>query len=472
MQLNCDQRELSIKDMRLGNSNGENRKVLVLAYQFPPDGGSVQRVTRFVQYLPDLGWNPIVITRRMEKASEEVQELLDLLERRAKIIRVGPFPLWRQLLVRMAGFGQRQPIASQCLTVQSTDSRRPMRISGLLRSMLRSTYRTLREWFVWPDSAIWWLPSAFAAAIFQIASNRIDAIYVVSPPHSVHLLGIMLRRLTGVRLVADYRDPWATDMDIVTPTHLHRRAHVWAERICLRNADAVITTTDYHSDYVRTQIGEEAAHRVCTITNGYDAAAMENLPEYDGTHFEIVYAGAFAATRRLTPLLSAVQLLRDREPETFAHVSIRVIGKPNRLLESNVQAYGLSQKVRFQSHLPYRQVMRELSQSAVLLLVVHSDEYIAKTCIPAKLFEYLATPRPILAISPAGAAAALVEKFKAGVVLHPEDIEGIAQAVTEFYRQYRAGRLVRHGSPEDIQRFERRSLTESLSRILETPTVN
>jgi glycosyltransferase involved in cell wall biosynthesis len=423
----------------------------------------VQRVTRFVQYLPEFGWDPVVITRRMNKASAGNLELLNLLQQHTRIIRVGPFAFWRRLRARVAGSGHGPAVAAGAFPAFAAAR------SLNLRAMVRSAYRSLREFFVWPDAAIPWLPCAFFAALYQIATTKVDAVYTVSPPHSVHLVGAALRRLTGVRWISDYRDPWATDPDLILPTRLHGTAHRLAEGLCLRSADAVMATTNFHSNYIRSQMAADAAHRVHTVTNGYDAAEMTDLPEFKGTPFEIVYAGGFGYSRRATPLLSALQWLREREPEVFVGLSVRIIGTPNPLLTAEVQSFGLLEKVKFQTHMPHHQVLRELSQSAVLLLVVHSDEYVAQMCIPAKLFEYLATGRPILVISPPGSAAALVEESGAGAVLHPEDIEGIARAMVAFYRQYQRGELVRLDSPDMLRRFERRSLTESLSKLLERP---
>lgn len=437
------------------------RRVLVLAFQFPPDTGSVQRVTRYVQYLPDFGWDPAVVTRRIDSHTPADISLLRQLESRAKILRVGPSPFWRRMRARLA-LPADASVGNTAPRMEPNRGRRYL----TFRTLLRRCYHASRHWLVWPDAAITWLPSAFFAALRQIANGRVDAIYTVSPPHSVHLVGVVLKHLTGVHWVADFRDPWASDPDIVMPTRFHRAAHMWAEGLALKTADQLVTTTDFHTDYIRGRLPEEAAKRVRTITNGYDAEEMAGLPAFQCHRFEITYAGGFGNSRQATPLLRALTQLRAHAPEVARHVFVRFIGTPNPLLEAEVTEFGLESRVEFADHLPHRRALEELARSAVLLLSVHSDPYVAQICIPAKLFEYMAVGRPILAISPPGAAAALVEESGCGVVLHPNDIDGIERSIVEYYRQFMRGELQVVCAPEVLRRFERRGLTEALSRIL------
>lgn len=437
------------------------RRVLLLAFQFPPDTGSVQRVTRYVQYLPDFGWDPVVVTRRIDSRAPADTSLLRQLESRAKILRVGPSPFWRRMRARLAPPAE----ASAGNTAPQTGRNRRGRHSTI-RSLLRRCYHASRHWLVWPDTAITWLPSAFVAALRQIATGKVDAIYTVSPPHSVHLVGVALKRLTGVRWVADFRDPWASDPDILMPTRFHRAAHIWAEGLALKTADQLATTTDFHTEYIRGRLPREAASRVRTLSNGYDAAEMADLPAFPGHRFEITHAGGFGYSRQATPLLRALTQLRAHAPEVAEHVFVRFIGTPNPLLVAEVAGFGLQDRVEFADYLPHRRALEELARSAVLLLSVHSDPYVAQISIPAKLFEYMALGRPVLAVSPPGAAAALVDESGCGVVLHPDDIDAIERAIVEYYRRFTRGELHAVCAPEVLQRFERRSLTKALSRLL------
>ena len=432
----------------------------MLAFQFPPDTGSVQRVTRFVQYLPEFGWDPVVITRRIDSCAPFDTSMLRQLQDRAKILRVGLPPFWNRLRARLA-----RSVASPAGNTTPSGDQQCEPRQRTFKSVLLDCYRTLRLWLVWPDSAVTWLPSAFFAGLWQIATGKVDVLYTVSPPHSVHLVGVALKRLTGVRWVADFRDPWANDSEMVTPTRFHRAAHLWAEGLVLKSADQLVTVTDFRTGWF-SPLPQAAASRLYTITNGYDAREMTDLPPFLGKRFEIVYAGGFYATRRATPLLSALKQLSAHAPELAKEISVRIIGTHNPLLVAEVAEFGLQGQVEFTDHLPHRRAVEELARSAVLLLAVNSDTRVAQIAIPAKLFEYLAIGRPILAISPPGVAAALVVESGCGVVLHPDDIDGIEQAIFEYYHEFIRGDLHVTCAPEVLQRFERRELTEALSMLL------
>jgi glycosyltransferase involved in cell wall biosynthesis len=439
--------------------NCRRRTVLVLAFQFPPETGSIQRVTRYVQYLPDFGWDPVVLTRRVDSHALADASLLGRVAGRAKIRRVGPFPLWRRIRAGLA------PRAASVATKTGPPGGQIRLNDKGFRGIARACFRTLRRWLLWPDEAIFWLPSALFAALRQMSTRKVDAVYTVSPPHSAHLVGAALKRLTGVRWVADFRDPWVNDPDLIVPTRLHRAAHSLAEIWVLKNADHLVTTTDFHTRYFRSRLPREASGRVQTITNGYDAEEVAGLPVYDGQRFDITYAGGFCCSRKATPFLRALSQLRARAPGVASQVFVRLIGGPNPPLEAEVAAFDLQGQVEFTGHLPHRRALEELARSAVLLLSVGGD-YIAQISVPAKLFEYMAIRRPVLAITPPGAAAALVEESGCGVVLHPDDVDGIERAILEYYRQFQRGELHAASAPEVLRRFERRGLTETLSRLL------
>lgn len=434
----------------------------MLAYQFPPDTGSVQRVRKFVQYLPEFGWKPVVVTRRLDFSRSADYTFVQDVSGAAQVVRVG-FPDW------FARF--RAKVVAPSAPVESVTTLQtriyPLPRSGFLR-VVRNWYRTLRAWVVWPDSAVSWLPSAALASLRLISTKGIQVVYTVSPPHSVHLIGVFLKRLRGVRWAADFRDPWANDPDIPMPTLLHQKAHQWAERLVLKTADRVIATTDFHTEYLRGRLPAGDAARVKTITNGYDPEDMTDPPSLSGSRFRITYTGGFYASRSATPFLKALVRLRTHHPNLADQISIQIIGSSHELVVAEVKALNLQDVVQFPGYLEHRRAIREMAQSTVLLLVVHSDPLVARTSIPAKLFEYMATGRPILAISPPGAAAELVRMTGCGIVVDPSDVDGIEKAIVDFYRQYVRGEIVAsHCAPEIFQRFHRRTLTQSLATLLD-----
>ncbi|MFH1884614.1 MAG: glycosyltransferase [Planctomycetota bacterium] len=441
----------------------KRNRVLVLAYQFPPDTGSVQRVKKYVQYLPEFGWQPIVLTRKISEYRNMDQASLHGLPETTQIVRVGPGDWFARIRARVVG---------QEKSVGKDNNIEAVNVSGqgrkrLLR-WLRGLYRASHAWLIWPDSAVGWLPSAFLTSLRLVITKKIRVIYTVSPPHSTHLVGVVLKWLAGVRWLADFRDPWANDPDIPMPTRFHKEVHCWAERLVLRTADEIVTTTDFHTEYMRSRLPSSDSLRVHTITNGYDPQDMANLPPYSDSGFQITYAGGFYASRSVTPFLRALAQLQAHNPGIFEQVIVRFIGSNHELMTGEIASLGIQRIVRFPGYLDHRRTIEELARSAVLLLVVHSDPLVACTSIPAKLFEYMAIGRPILAISPTGSSAELVKSSGTGVVVDPSDVEGIENTILEFFRQHTCGELDGASySPRNLERFHRRSLTESLAALLD-----
>ena len=435
--------------------------ILIISYQFPPDTGSVQRVTKFVKYLPEFGWHPIVITRKIDTYRFSDTKNLKDISGDIKIIRTG----FTNLLARM------RKTFSGLMTNNYDINIRPSTSSGSLGNntlfkRFKITYNKILDWIIWPDRAIGWMPFALFVAIKLVLTKNVRVVYIVSPPHSTHLVGVLLKLITRVKWVADFRDPWANDPDIHMPTKLHRLAHEWAEKIVVRSANQVITTTDFHTEYMKKRIPSDCCH-THTITNGCDLADFENLPKVQSTEFIITYAGGFYAKRQPTSFFKALKHLHIQHPELANKIKVQFIGDSHKLTKNEVAKFDLYNCVQFTGYLDYRTTLEKLTKSSVFLLVVHNDKLIAQTSIPAKLFEYMAVGRPVLAISPPGAAAELVKVSQCGIVIDPGEIDKIEKAILNFYYQSLNNGLTKFSlKSEVLKQFDRKTLTKNLASLL------
>ncbi len=451
-----------------------NKKVLILSYQFPPDGGSIQRVKKYVQYLPEFGWDPVVVTHELEGVPGTEPAYAAGISRDVEILRRGKpgnqlsgVAEWLRKIVHRA----------ENNGAESTKTGRPdeANTAGVKISPLRKFLRAARATFFWPDDCGWWVLPAVIAGRKRIKQGDISAIYTVTLPHSTSLAGYLLKKMTGLPWVQDFRDPWTDNSEMLVPTALHRAAHGWAESAVIRSADRVITTTENHASFVRFRLGkaaDETDEKVVVITNGYDPEDLPSpMPEVT-KKFVITYAGGFYGTRTPLPFFKALRAMRIRYPELNGRVFVRLIGNENPIVAAEIRQMELEDLVEWAGYMPHRKAIEEMASSSVLLVVVHNEPVLASFTIPAKVFEYMACRRPILAISPDGAAARLVRETKAGVVHEHEDVDGIMHSIADFYSKYQQNCLTSEVSTQDLERFERRTLTQKLASLLNATELN
>jgi len=419
------------------------KKVLVVAYLFPPLGGvGVQRTLKFVKYLPQFGWQPVVLTVR--RGSYEINDptLLKEIPEQASIIRTSSFEpagIYRKMSKFLKRSGAEHGNASAGISVAA-------RINSTL---------------FFPDDRIGWLP--FAVQAGKKAVREADLIYSTAPPYTNHLAALRLKNLSGKPWVADFRDGWTTNPGVHFASALHRKLAVKWEKKILHSADSVITVSDQLSEEL-SQLGGEKECR--TITNGYDEQDFAGISAEIPEQFTIVYSGSFYGQRTGRYFLEALsELLRSGDlPE---NVKVIISGKSDRtnqaILNASIRRYGLEKIIVQKGFLPYSENLKLILGASVLLLVLHQGPE-ARSAMTNKIFEYLRTGRPVLALVPEGAAAELIRTTKAGLTAEPEDTEKIKENIKEMYGQYTSGKLS-GASPETIKQFERKALTSRLAEI-------
>lgn len=427
------------------------RRVLLISFDFPPRGATgVLRVTKFARYLPQFGWQPVVLTAAGLSVVRD-DALLGELPPDLEVIRVAD-PLTR---LRRTSNGSPAPVRRA--------GQQPAHRSRL--TALRGGARRL----LIPDPQITWLPSAVHAASVRLRRGDIAAIVTTSPPHSMQLAGLWLkRRFPHIPWIIDLRDLWSEGGTITDP--LLHKLNLACERACVRAADQVVVVTDTMRQRMRRDL-DLSDEQIVTITNGYDRDDIVPAPPPSNAALRIVYVGTITATR--TPsargLFAALERLAagGMGAET---VQLHGYG----LFDLQVHAWAAPLVARGMVHLhgfvPHAQAMNATAGADVLLVVV-SDDLEGRIAMPNKLYEYVAVGTPILALSPPGEATRLIDELGAGIALVPSDVDGIEAALKQFITQHRAGTLPRL-APNDVrvQRFERRALTHQLAALLDRVT--
>lgn len=428
------------------------RRVLFLAYHFPPVGGAgVQRSVKFVRHLRDFGWEPVVLTgpeTRADRWTPEDDSLARDVPAETEIVRLASSPPppsegWRDRAERWLG--------------------------------LADPFRS------------WWIDGAVAAG----AGQGVELVYASMSPFESGEAAAELAGRLATPWVADLRDPWALDEMQVYPTRLHRRLELRRMRSTLASAAAVVMNTKEAASLVRG-FPELAATPVHAIPNGYDAADFADPPREraDGV-FRIVHsgylhtdtglrerrgglvrrlaggrvAGVDILTRSHVFLLEAIGRLLDAEPSLADRIELHLAGV---LSSGDLEAAAGSPVVRTPGYLPHREATRLLQTADLLFLPMHDlPPGRRATIVPGKTYEYLATGRPILAAVPDGDARDLLERAGNATLVRPRDVEAMAHALAAHVARAERGEPAPAARWEAIERYERRALTERLAAVFD-----
>ena len=423
------------------------KRVLIISYYFPPMGaGGVQRTLKFVRYLPDFGWEPIVLTVKDVLYHARDVSLLEEVKERT-IIRTESFDPQR-LVQRWRKKTDTQP---------SRERRFPL---------LEILNRSFLSWVLVPDSKILWVPCAVCEACRWLDSQGIDVVFTTSPPQSVHLAGLGLKRRTGLPWVADFRDNWRTKQYECTPTPIHERINDRMVARVVRAADRIITVSAPITEDLIRRSGRSETY-FSTLPNGYDSEDFTGIQPRSQDRFTITYSGAHDPVRNPDVFLRGVELaLRDR-PELRHKLRIQLVGSVYGIdLDGMIRRYNLNDIVQVVGYVSHRRCIEMMMDSDLLLLMV--SEKTGSDLVTGKIFEYLAAGKPILALVPGGEAEKLILKYARGSVVPPDDAAGVAAQVLRAFALWERGDL-KLSIPrwKGIEQYERRVQTEALAGIFD-----
>lgn len=454
------------------------KNLLMVACYFPPiGGGGVQRALKMAKYLPQFGWRPLVLALDPVWHVSLDPTLLEELPPEVVIHRVRE---WRpRVLAGPVGPARAAATATGPEGTPSQEHGAALAGSPSGRWSAAGWRRRFVQWMkrarmyvLIPDDRILWYVPAVREGRRMLARYGARALLSTSGPYTDHLVGLALRRHSGLPWVADFRDPWTQN--------LHRSGIGWREaleermeRAVMREADVVLTVTRSFADGFRSKYGD-VIRRLEVIHNGFDAADFAGIvPERVEGRCTFVYTGIFYRERNPRPLLRAVRRLIDRGAVDRRRLRLRFAGVfdyPGYTENADaVRELEVGDVVEVLGHVPHRRAVALLKGADVLLLINDVDPAFGGAFIPGKLFEYMAAQRPILALSVPGEAASVVERFGLGEVVPPEDDAAIEAAVLRFYRRWERGELAgpQPLPPEAHRRYERREQARALAELLD-----
>lgn len=425
-----------------------SKKVLVITYYWPPSGGSgVQRWLKFVKYLPQFGWQPYVFTPENPSFDTKDESLLKDVPPEAEVLH---FPIWEpySLFNKLSGGKSGNMNANSAPKADSLFKKISIWIRGNV--------------FI-PDPRVFWVRPSVSFLDDFLRENKIRTVITTGPPHSVHLIGLRLKKKNPtLKWIADFRDPWSEwgFLDTIKVGTLARNIHKRLEKKVLQTADRVTTITPFYVRHFQ-RLGDRP---VTLLTNGYDTEDFEGFALKRPDKFVIRHVGIVNDTCDPRPFMEAVEALCKKEPAVREVIQIDFLGQVNEAFQSYVKQNPLLNSITsFSPPVAHKQVIRLYEQSAVLLLILTGYKD-AEGYMPGKLFEYSATGLPILGAGPTeGDAANFFKESNTGTMIASEDSMGIQEALAFHIKNWQASIS---SSGHTSTKYSRRAMTEKLTQLL------
>ena len=423
------------------------KKTLIITYYWPPAGGpGVQRWLKFVKYLPEFNIDPVVFIPENpnypiidESLTSEVSKDITIINHPIK----EPY--------KWAGFFSNTSSKTISKGIISDEKE---------QSFIEKAMLYVRGNFFIPDARIGWVKPSVSFLLDYIKKEGIETIITTGPPHSVHLIGLQIKQKLGVKWLADFRDPWTTIgyHKQLRLTSASKAKHKSLEKEVLNASDHIIVT----SFVTKKEFQGFTNKSIEVITNGYDDEATVEF-QMD-TKFTLSHIGSLLSKRNPEILWRVLsELVRDNE--SFSKdFQLNFIGAISEKVLKSIKKYNLSNYINEVGYVSHQEAIIYQKKSQVLLLI-EIDSEDTKCIIPGKLFEYMISNRPIVAIGPKGSdVEKIIKETNTGDYFNYSGYESLKRIILEHYKAFQNKTLQSH--PIGLQKYHRKALTKSLANLL------
>jgi len=428
------------------------KKVLIITYYWIPSGGAgVQRWVKFAKYLRDFGWEPIIYTPDNPEFPSIDHSFEKDIPSDIQIIKT---PIWEPYnFYRQLSGKKNEPINAGFISENKKQSWKD-KLSIWIRGN-----------FLIPDPRRFWIKPSVKFITNYLQENQVDAIITTGPPHSMHRIGLGIKKnFPNLPWLADFRDPW-TNIDFYKDLNLSfiaDKIHHHQENEIIQKADCVVVVSKGMKDEY------ELLHpkKIQVISNGYDESDVQAGKLKLDEKFSISHIGTLNAARNPKTLWKILAEICFENQEFKADLQIQLVGKVDFSVIEDINTLNLQNNLLKIDYLSHKEAIAKQQSSRVLLLLINQSGN-AKGILTGKFFEYLASKRPIMAIGPTdGDAAAVLNETGAGKMVDFDDETNSRKAILDFYNQFKSKSL--NIQTESVERFSRRSLTSELAKLLDT----
>jgi hypothetical protein len=431
------------------------KKVLILTYYWPPSGGAgVQRWLKFVKYMREFGFEPIVYTAENGEIPVIDESLQKDVPEGTVVLKT---PIWEpySFYKRFIGRKKDDKINASFLSENKK--------TGLTEKI--SVW--IRGNFFIPDARKYWIKPSINFLKGYIQKNKIDLVISSGPPHSMHLIALGLKQNNkSLKWIADFRDPW-TNIDFYEKLMLTKWAdnkHHKQELSVLKNANIVLSIGQTMSNEfleMYKNSGGTDLDKFKVVANGFDDEDVKSGVVIKDSKFSIAHIGTLVKDRNPQVLWKVLRKIVKENSDFEKQLEIKLVGKIDFFVKEQIEEYGLSKFVNKIDYLPHNKVIEEQQKTKLLLLLVNNTKN-AKGILTGKFFEYMSAKAPILAIGPTdGDLAEIINKTQTGLISGFNDEQGLEKNILDFFN----GKVSARNEAE-VDKYSRRSLTQQLCELL------
>ena len=425
----------------------ETKKLLIITYYWPPAGGpGVQRWLKFVKYLPDFNIQPIVYIPENPTYPIIDEGLESEVSDNAIILKNKIFEPYG--LASVFGKSKTKKISSGIIPNQKK------------QSLLEKTLLWVRGNLFIPDARFLWVKPSVKYLKKYIQENNIDTIVTSGPPHSLHLIGLQLKKELTIKWLADFRDPWTTIgyHKALKLSSYAEKKHKALEAAVLNSADTIIVT----SKTTKKEFQAITSKPIEVITNGYDVEKVDK--QVLDEKFTLAHIGSFLSERNPRILWQALEELVTENPDFKNDFQLKLIGAVSQEVLDTISEFKLTNYVLNLGYVSHQEAVEHQRKSQVLLLIeINSED--TKSIIPGKLFEYMVSERPIVAIGPKDSDfAEIITVTNTGVFFTYNEKEKLKALLLKYYQEYQNKNL--KVDAVGLQQYSRQHLAAYLAKLI------
>ena len=415
-----------------------NKRVLIICYYWPPAGGpGVQRWVKFIKYLPNFGIEPVVLIPENPSYPLKDDTLINEISPDLSLFKLPIKEPYKLANI----FGEKSKRLSSGIINPSNK-----------QSLIERLLLFIRGNFFIPDARIMWVNSAYEKAKTLIENFNIDTVITTGPPHSIHLIGHKLKNNCNVSWISDFRDPWTAIgyHNKLKLLSFARARHRKLEALILNSCDKIIVT----SPATKQEFQSKTNRPISIITNGYDHINDSSIIK--SNDFLISHVGSLLTERNPKILWKVLESLVKNDSNFAKSLKIELYGVVSDQVKASIKFHELDDYVSYKGYVTHKDAIIA-QKTSQLLLLIESNSDTASHIIPGKLFEYIASKTPIIAIGPnTSDIKKIIADTCSGDYFSYYDDDILKETLKSYFKQYSKNAIV--SKTNSFQKYSRQNL--------------